>query len=298
MVSIEVENFRKYTTSHFSSFAITAIQGMQNGVYFPRFYGKNVVYYSLGSRYTLMALPIPTPTPADTIAPGQTMRDGVVTLVSAGGTYEFGFFSPGNSKSQCLGIWYRNIATKTVVWVVNREAPISGSSGVPNMTSQGTLLLSDGTNSIFWSSNTSRTPQNPMSQLLDSGNLVVKDGDDAAAGNILRQTFDHPSDALLHGMKLGRKFITGQDRILSSWKSADSPARVFFTYEIPSSSIIFRVVVNQSGSPLQPWVWTDQTQSWSFHFNVVLDNCDNYAFRGAYAKCNTLQSSNSPKQML
>ncbi|GLT64503.1 hypothetical protein SLA2020_369910 [Shorea laevis] len=259
-----------------------------------------------------------TPTPTDTIAPGQTMKDGG-TLVSAGGTYELGCFCPGKSKSRCLRIWYRNIATKTVVWVANREAPISGSSGVLNMTSQGTLLLSDGTNSIFWSSNVSRTPQNPMSQLLDSGNLVVKDGDDAVAGNIFCQSFDHPSNTLLQGMKLGRNFITGQDRILSSWKSADDPAQgdalflidlrgfpqivvmkgnkiffragswnglwftgapnmksndlfsfefilnaneVFFTYEIPSSSIIFRVVVNQSGSPLQPWVWTDQTHSW------------------------------------
>ncbi|XVF77731.1 hypothetical protein PTKIN_Ptkin14bG0070400 [Pterospermum kingtungense] len=120
---------------------------------------------------------------------------------------------------------YTRKSTITVVWVANRESPISGRSGVLSITSQGVLQLSNNTNSIVWSSNTSRTPQNPVAELLDSGNLVVQDGDENVEDNILWQSFDYPSDTLLPKMKLGKIFITGKETFVSSWKSADDPAQ-------------------------------------------------------------------------
>ena len=145
----------------------------------------------------------------DTIIPSHSIRDGE-TLVSAGGTFELGFFSPGNSKGRYLGIWYR-ISTDTVVWVANRETPIANRSGVLKVTNEGDIVLFNNTNSTVWSSNTSRAAASPVVKLLDSGNLVVKDGNDNGLENLLWQSFDYPCDTLMPGMKLGKNFVTGRD---------------------------------------------------------------------------------------
>ena len=41
----------------------------------------------------------------DTITVNQNIRDGE-TITSAGGSFELGFFSLGNSQNRYLGIWY------------------------------------------------------------------------------------------------------------------------------------------------------------------------------------------------
>ncbi|GLT52425.1 hypothetical protein SLA2020_257680 [Shorea laevis] len=122
----------------------------------------------------------------DSITPGQSIRDGQ-TLVSAGGVFEMGFFSPYNSKSRHLGTWYNNVSPRMVVWVANREAPLINHFGVLNVTHEGTLVLFDERNSSVWSSNKLRTAGNLVLQLLDSGNLVVKDGNDTDLENALWQ---------------------------------------------------------------------------------------------------------------
>ena len=55
-----------------------------------------------------------------------------------------------------------------------RSSPYT--SGVLTITHPGILVLRNATNGIIWSSNTTRTLESPVGQLLDSGNLVVKDG--------------------------------------------------------------------------------------------------------------------------
>ncbi|XP_052206838.1 G-type lectin S-receptor-like serine/threonine-protein kinase At4g27290 [Diospyros lotus] len=82
----------------------------------------------------------------------------------------------------------------------------------------------------IWSSNTSRHVKNPIAQLLDSGNLVVKDANDDNPENFLWQSFDYPTDTLLPGMKIGKNLATGRDWYLSSWKSSDDPGQGLFTY--------------------------------------------------------------------
>jgi hypothetical protein len=155
----------------------------------------------------------------DTITPSQSIRDDGGTLVSAGGSFQLGFFSPGNSKSRYAGIWYM-ISSEIVVWVANRDAPLNDHSGILTVTGDGVLVLLNSTNDVVWSSNTSRTTENPVAQLLDNGNLVVKDRNE----NFLWQSFDYPCDTLLPEMKLGWNLATGLDRFLSSWKSTEDPA--------------------------------------------------------------------------
>lgn len=154
----------------------------------------------------------------------QVIRDGD-TLVSAGKVYELGFFSPGRSRKRYLGIWYKNISPQTVVWVANRETPITDSSGVFRLATNGSLLVIAGSNkSIFWSSNTSLVSPiiiNPVAQLLDSGNLVVKgDGKES----FIWESFDYPGDTFLPGMKFGKDLVSGKDRRWRPWKSLDDPS--------------------------------------------------------------------------
>ncbi|KAL8509989.1 hypothetical protein ACS0TY_016994 [Phlomoides rotata] len=155
----------------------------------------------------------------DTLDASQRLRDGE-TLVSSGGIFEFGFFSPGISKNRYVGIWYNNIAVPTYVWVANRETPLTTKSGVLRFTEPGMLALFNGTDgTIIWSTNVSG---NPAAQLLDSGNLVIKD---AEAEDFIWQSFDYPTDTYLPGMmSLGWNLETGVVTNLTSWRSDDDPA--------------------------------------------------------------------------
>ncbi|KAL6517093.1 hypothetical protein OROHE_017799 [Orobanche hederae] len=167
----------------------------------------------------------------DTIDTSQSIKDGE-TLVSSGGFFELGFFNTRNSSNlRYLGIWYKNITVKPLVWVANREVPLTTTSGVLELTAQGNLVLLNDTNgTVIWSSsNTMRSVPSPVAQLLDSGNLVVKDAND---DRISWQRFDRPSDTLLSGMSLGWDYARGVETYLSSWRSDDDPAPGVFTYHL------------------------------------------------------------------
>ncbi|TXG67199.1 hypothetical protein EZV62_008474 [Acer yangbiense] len=252
----------------------------------------------------------------DTITLGQSIRDGE-TLVSADQRFELGFFSPGTSRSRYLGIWYKKVAPKTTVCVANRDTPISDPSGILNINVRGILVLLNSTNNTVWSSNASRSPQNPVALLLGSGNLVVKDGNDNNPDNFLWQSFDYPGNTLLPGMKIGINLVTGLEWFYTSWKSTDDPSQGEFTVIIdPHRSpqlflkmgpvIVFRGGswngVGWTGIPhlkLNPlftynfvsnekelFTWMDQTRSWAEYYAKTRDGCDNYAKCGAYASCN------------
>ncbi|KAJ9562759.1 hypothetical protein OSB04_007919 [Centaurea solstitialis] len=124
---------------------------------------------------------------ADTIFMNQTIRDGE-TIVSAQQSFELGFFSrPNTSENRYLGIWYKRLATDTVAWVANRETPIKNKT--------------------------------------DSGNLMVIDIKEDDGNNYIWQSFDHPTDTILSGMKFGWNFERGIATNLTSWKSDDNPSK-------------------------------------------------------------------------
>ncbi|CAN6558005.1 unnamed protein product [Malus baccata var. baccata] len=155
----------------------------------------------------------------DSIGPSQSIRDGT-TLVAKGGSFELGFFSPGSSKNRYLGIWYKNIPVQTVVWVANRCNPINDSSGMLMINGKGDLVLLGQNKSVVWSTSLVEQPKSATVELLDSGNLVLRD---AGAGIYLWQSFDYPSDTLLPGMKLGWDSRTDLNRNLSAWKNSEDP---------------------------------------------------------------------------
>ncbi|KAK9005028.1 hypothetical protein V6N11_042476 [Hibiscus sabdariffa] len=170
-------------------------------------------------------------TATDIISPSESLTDAM-TLVSNGGAFVLGFFSPGASKNRYLGIWFKDIPVQTVVWVANRISPINDSTGVLRIESSGRVVLQAQNRTAVWSANTTASAQNPVLQLLDSGNLVVRDGSDTNPENYLWQSFDYPTDTMLPGMKIGVDLRTGIDRKLSAWNNWDDPSPGDLTYGV------------------------------------------------------------------
>ncbi|KAI3731017.1 hypothetical protein L1987_62200 [Smallanthus sonchifolius] len=186
----------------------------------------------------------------DTLYPNQPIQDGK-TIVSTGNTFELGFFSLGKSKNRYLGIWYKRISICTVVWVANRETPITDKSGLFKVSSHGNLEILSGGNTMVWSSNStvSGRSYNPVVQLLDNANLVVWDTDKNNTNkNLIWQSFDHPCDTLLPGMKLGKDLVTGLER-----------TRIMH--------------------------WIERIQEWIVYGDFIVDNCDMFAVCGPYGSC-------------
>lgn len=84
-----------------------------------------------------------------------------------------------------------------------------------------TLQTVNSSDGIVWSSNTSRSIKNLAVQLLDAGNLVLR-AEDRDINNVkylIWQSFDHPVENVLPGMKLGIDLIARIDRYYTLWKS-------------------------------------------------------------------------------
>ncbi|KAF7851276.1 hypothetical protein BT93_L4207 [Corymbia citriodora subsp. variegata] len=168
---------------------------------------------------------------ADILVTNSSIRHGE-TLVSSNLTFELGFFTPGNSSMSYLGIWFM-FSPKTVVWVANRNNPLADHDGVLTFSSAGNLVVLNQSNGVVWSSKLSRVLHNPIAQLLDSGNLVLKDDSVLSSDEAyLWQSFDYPSDTLLAGMKLALNLKTGFERRLTAWKSMDDPSPGDYVHEL------------------------------------------------------------------
>ncbi|KAK9063015.1 hypothetical protein SSX86_016885 [Deinandra increscens subsp. villosa] len=175
---------------------------------------KNLTLIFLYS--TLLISILITCAATDTISVNQTLKDGN-TIVSAGETFELGFFSPGTSRNRYVGIWYKKISTCTPVWVANTKTPFANKSGELRVTQTGLQLL-NGNKTVIWSSNSSGSG-GLVARLLDTGNLVVLD-----QGSLVWQSFDHPGDTLVPGMRIGVDLMTGKDTHLTSWRTDNDPS--------------------------------------------------------------------------
>ncbi|KAI3862895.1 hypothetical protein MKW92_036022 [Papaver armeniacum] len=160
-----------------------------------------------------------------TITPTQAINNSQ-TLISAGRIFKLGFFSPPNSTYHYVGIWYKFDPRQNIVWVANRNNPLKDSSGTLRIADDGNLVISDGRGVVYWTTNVSRitTPTNPVAELLDTGNLVFK-----FLNDVVWQSFDHPTDTLLPGMKIGGSRVTGKKLELTSWKSESDPSTGIFS---------------------------------------------------------------------
>ncbi|CAA7394599.1 unnamed protein product [Spirodela intermedia] len=211
----------------------------------------------------------------DTIQQLQNISDGQ-TLVSAGGIFVLGFFSPGDSGKRYLGIWFA-VSNTTVVWVANRDKPLNDSSGILRIDTSGNLVLTGNPpNTIFWSTGQTSSV-GATAQLLDSGNFVLREGISPTAGDFLWQSFDHPTDTMLAGMKIGPDYRTGRDRNLTAWRNATDPSPGRFTYKLDPRGMGQPFVLDNTTVIYRSGPWnglrfsgTPTTKSYTmFNFTVV-----------------------------
>ncbi|CAA0832824.1 G-type lectin S-receptor-like serine/threonine-protein kinase [Striga hermonthica] len=135
--------------------------------------------------------------------------------------FKLGFFTPENTTRRYLAVFYA-VHEETVLWVANRDNPLTDSSGTFTIASDGNLVLTDVRNRTIWSTNaaTSASPATSTAQILDSGNLVLRE---SPGGRIVWDSFSHPSNTFVPTMKLTHDTITGRRVRISSWRSPSDP---------------------------------------------------------------------------
>ncbi|XP_027082141.2 G-type lectin S-receptor-like serine/threonine-protein kinase At4g27290 [Coffea arabica] len=168
----------------------------------------------------------------ETISFGQSLS-GSQTIVSQDGTFELGFFSTGKSNNTYVGIWYRDFAEKTTVWVANREKPISNTSRSSKLeiSEDGNLVLRDESENL-WSTNLVLSqPSSIEAVLLNTGNFVLRESSEPST--IFWQSFDYPTDTWLPEGKLGLRILptsSWERQRLISWKNSEDPSPGIYSF--------------------------------------------------------------------
>ncbi|KAC9222880.1 hypothetical protein E3N88_08384 [Mikania micrantha] len=147
-------------------------------------------------------------------------------LISPGSNFTLGFFTIPETNNTYLGIWYTNNEQFKKVWVANPSTPIISSSAIVVIDQNtGKLIIATG----------------------ESTHLNLKNESD---DQILWQSFDHPINVLLPGMKLGSNLKTGRNWILTSWLSDEIPDSGAFTLSWePNGEDYQRILVRQRDRP-------------------------------------------------
>ncbi|WMV44843.1 hypothetical protein MTR67_038228 [Solanum verrucosum] len=217
----------------------------------------------------------------DTISMNQQVVDGE-TLVSAGGIFELGFFSPNGSQGRYVGIWYKGLPVEKVAWVANRERAI-GSYGVLMINaSDGNLVLVDDKNMPVWSTEINLVSNNnTIAVLTDQGNLVLRDKNELNESVLLWESFNHPSDTLLPRMKIGQNTRTGEQIVVTSWKDEKNPSLGSFSTAVVDPHELLQVLIlNGSSKHFRSGQWNRRSfigvpsMTKDFHngFQLLMDN--------------------------
>ena len=189
------------------------------------------------------------------ITPSQPLKDGDV-LVSDGGTFALGFFTPSNnSRKRYVGIWYNNRSSKpTIIWVANRENPVYDTSALLSINTNGDIFLIhndtySNKNIPIWSSNLTvitSSSRHTFAKLQDIGNLILVRNE--GRPKVLWQSFDYPSDTMIPYMKLGVDKKTGFNWFLTSWKSPHDPGLGNVTHMIDPTGYP-QLFIYKNGAP-------------------------------------------------
>ncbi|KAK2424466.1 G-type lectin S-receptor serine/threonine-protein kinase [Trifolium repens] len=230
-----------------------------------------MLFFSLNScPYSLAAI--------TTISANQSLS-GDQTLISKEGIFELGFFKPGNSSNYYIGIWYKKISQQTIVWVANRDNPVSDKNTATLQISDGNLVLLNESSKQVWSTNMSFPKSvSVVSMLLDTGNLVLRNRpNDDDASNHLWQSFDHPTDTWLPGGKIKLDSKTKKPQYLTSWKNKKDPATGLFSLELdPKGTTSYLILWNKSEQ-----YWT--SGPWNGHiFSLVPEMRANYIYNFSF----------------
>ncbi|KAG4386016.1 hypothetical protein AAZX31_12G187800 [Glycine max] len=237
------------------------------------------LFFSLFTHNSLAALP--------TVSSNQTLT-GDQTLLSKGGIFELGFFKPGNTSNYYIGIWYKKVTIQTIVWVANRDNPVSDKNTATLTISGGNLVLLDGSSNQVWSTNITspRSDSVVVAVLNDTGNLVLKPNDASASdSDYLWQSFDHQTDTFLPGGKIKLDNKTKKPQYLTSWKNNQDPATGLFSLELdPKGSNSYLILWNKSEEYWTSGAWNGQIFSlvpemrlnYIYNFSFVMNENESY----------------------
>ncbi|XP_051133652.1 G-type lectin S-receptor-like serine/threonine-protein kinase At1g11330 [Andrographis paniculata] len=159
----------------------------------------------------------------DAITAAAVLRDGD-RINSAGNQFTLGFFSPNGTTERYVGIWYY-VSPPATTWIANRESPLRDRRGSVLISGDGNLAVAAGDGNIIWSSNTTSSA-NTTAQLLDSGNLILKD---TSTGATVWESHRHPVDSFLPAMRVSHNPRTGARTALNSWRTFQNPGHGNFT---------------------------------------------------------------------
>ncbi|GFZ03155.1 S-locus lectin protein kinase family protein [Actinidia rufa] len=200
--------------------------------------------------------------------------------------------NPGNSGKRYIGIWYKQIPVRKVVWVANREKPLTASDTTYALTIgvDGNLRLVDGNKTIFWLTTVSTPSNNSVAVLLGEGNFVLRD---SVSGDSLWQSFHYPCDTVLPGMMIGMDSRTGEKSFMSSWKAEDDPFPGIFVAGIspekPPQAFIWKSSIPYWRSG--PWnEWNEGMKNWNTVKDALVSACDAYGACGPFGVCNKNES--------
>ncbi|XP_049382936.1 receptor-like serine/threonine-protein kinase SD1-8 [Solanum stenotomum] len=177
--------------------------------------------------------------------------------------------------------WYKDVGPGTVVWVGNRRNPVN-CGALLGLDTEGDIFLQDILGTTVWIHKPNSTVPLPVLKLLDSGNLVFGDSSNLTAGEYLWQSFDHPVDTLLPGMKLGWDKKTGIDRSMRSWRTEGDPA--LGDYLFSQERLEFETFT-ESRWKIQFLRWNNATNYWEEVNTLNKDTCDQYNTCGPYRVC-------------
>ncbi|KAK9156023.1 hypothetical protein Sjap_003503 [Stephania japonica] len=210
------------------------------------------------------------------ISSGQSLS-GNQTIVSQNGNFELGFFTPGKSLKYYIGIWYReaSVENRMVVWVANRDQPLNDlHSSELKLFGNGNLVLLNERKMPIWSTNsTSKAFKSSSIVLGDDGNLVLSDG-----SIILWQSFDHPTNVLLPGAKLGyNKRAKMAAQTLTSWRNSEDPAHGIYSVQSEGPDGNFEVRWNGSAAYWSTDAWNNNSFYSTIKLRSILNSL-NFSF--------------------
>ncbi|KAI7742571.1 hypothetical protein M8C21_011605, partial [Ambrosia artemisiifolia] len=212
--------------------------------------------------------------PADafsTIKVGRQLTDHD-KLYSIGGKFTLGFFSKVDGTY--VGIWYTGDAEARKVWVANPNQPLKSKTALSIDPNIGNLIITAGDRTLMSITDVQAGPNpNVTATLEDTGNFRLINENDK---RVLWQSFDHPTNVLLPGMKLGYDRKTNQNWTLTSWLSDNiyHPGAFTLSWE-PVNETYQRLMIRRRGQPY----WTSgfrDVKLFEYFFSLNEDSASKY----------------------
>ncbi|CDY40948.1 BnaCnng09910D [Brassica napus] len=192
------------------------------------------------------------------------------TLSSPNGVYELGFFSPNNTLNQYVGIWFKNITPQVVVWVANRDKPVTKTAANLTISTDGSLILLDGKQDVIWSTGEAFTSKKCHAELLDTGNLVVTDDPYWRSGPWAKTKFSG-----IPG--IDASYVSPFTVVQDVEKGTAS-----FSYSQLRNYKLSYVTLTSEGK--MKILWSDG-KNWTLHFAAPVSSCDLYGACGPFGLC-------------